>query len=278
MRLGAPIFEKTKDPQELARAHAALGYRAGFCPWGLSMKDTPYLHSLRRAFEEQDVVIAEVIAWRNLIPRDEAMRTGAFAWVRDQLAVADELNARCCLTFGGTLDNETGWTPHRDNLTQETFDLIVQTTRRLLDEVKPRRTKLALEMMGSVFPDSADSCLALLKAIDRPAVAVHLDPVNLILTREQYFNNGALIRECFEKLGAWIVSCHAKDIIWRPGRGLHFDESIPGTGILDYRAYLTGLKRLSPDTPLLVEHLSTPEEYRQGCDYIRSIEAEVGAG
>jgi sugar phosphate isomerase/epimerase len=81
MRLGAPILENIKDPQDLARAHVALGYRAAFCPWGLSAKDTSHLHALRRAFAEHDVVIAEVIGWRNLIPRDAAMRTAAFAWV-----------------------------------------------------------------------------------------------------------------------------------------------------------------------------------------------------
>jgi sugar phosphate isomerase/epimerase len=185
--------------------------------------------------------------------------------------VADEVDARCCVAFGGTLDNDKSWTPHPENLSRATFDLIVETVRRILDDVKPRRTKLVLEMMASVFPDSADSYLDLIKAVDRPGLGVHLDPVNIILTRQQYFNNAALIRECFDKLGPWIVSCHAKDIIWRRERGFHFAEAIPGSGVLDFRTYLAGLRRLSPDLPLLLEHLSTPEEYRQGCNYIRSI-------
>ncbi len=40
-------------------------------------------------------------------------------------------------------------------------------------------------------------------------------------------------------------------------------ETIPGTGNLDYRTYLAGLKRLSPDVPLMLEHLSTADEYRR---------------
>jgi len=276
MRLGAPILEKIEDPEELARAHVDLGYRAGFCPWGLSMDDSSYLHALRDAFEAQDVVLAEVIAWRNLIPADETARAEAFQWVCGQLAVADELGARCCLCFGGTLDNDKGWTPHPENLSQATFDLIVQTVRRILDEVTPRRTKFALEMMATVFPNSADSYVDLIKAVDRPALAVHLDPVNLICTPERYFDNAAVIRECLDKLGPWIVSCHAKDIVWRVQRGFHLDESIPGTGNLDFRTYLAGIRCLPPDVPLLLEHLSTPEEYRQGYDYIRSLDDELG--
>jgi len=274
MRLGAPILDKIKDPQELAQAHVDLGYRAGFCPWGLSMKDPDYLREVRTAFEQRDVVIAEVIGWRNLIPPDDDARAEAFQWMCDQLAVADEIDARCCLSFGGTRENEKGWTPHPDNLSPATFDMVVQTVRRILDEVEPRRTKFALEMMPTVFPNSADNCLELIDAVDRPAFAVHLDPANLIYSPQLYFDNASVIRECFDKLGQWIVSCHAKDIIWRVQRGFHLDESIPGTGNLDYRAYLDGMKRLPPDTPLLLEHMDTQEEYRQGYDYIRSLDTD----
>ena len=32
VRLGGPIFEKSDDPELLARAHRAKGYRAAYCP------------------------------------------------------------------------------------------------------------------------------------------------------------------------------------------------------------------------------------------------------
>ena len=274
-RLGAPIFEKSRDPQELARAHVALGYRSAFCPAGLSTNDLSRIRAVRNAFEQHDVVIAEVIAWRNLIPTDAAMRKAAFDFVCERLAIADEVQARCCVCFGGTVENDASWTPHPENLSDDTFDLIVQTVRSVVDAVKPRHTKFTLEMMASVFPNSADSYVALLKAVDRPGFGVHLDPVNLITSPQQYFNNTALIRECFDKLGPWIVSCHAKDIIWRRERGFHLAEAIPGTGNLDFRSYLSALRRLSPDIPLMLEHLSTPEEYGQAYDHICSVELEL---
>ena len=277
IRIGAPLIEGPKDPHELARAHLALGYRAAFCPFDLSMNDVPRIHAVGRAFEEQDVVIAEVIAWRNLIPRDAAMRAEAFAYVCERLAVADEVGARCCVSFGGTLDLDTSWTPHPQNLSQDTFDLIVETFQRILDDVKPRRTKLTLEMMATVFPNSVESYVALIKAVDRPGLGVHLDPVNVAISPQQYFNNARLIRDCFEALGPWIVSCHAKDIIWRAERGYHLAEGIPGTGVWDFRTYLSELKRLSRDVPLMLEHLSTTQEYQQGYNHIRSVEACLGA-
>ena len=275
MRFGAPIDATTTDPVELARMHADLGYRAAFCPWGLSLQDMPYLRALRQAFEEQDIVIAEVIGWRNPSPRDDTMREDAFAWLSEQLSVADELNARCCLSFGGTLDNVTSWTPNRDNLTSDTFDLIVETFRRLIDAVRPSRTKLSMEMMASCFPDSADSYLALLRAVDRDAFAVHLDPVNLVLSREQYFNPGAVLEVCFAKLGSRIVSCHIKDIVWRPERGYHLHETVPGQGVFDFHTYLRELAKLPEDTPVMLEHLHSPEEYKQGLAHLRAVQCEL---
>ena len=277
IRLGAPLIEAPRDPHELARAHVALGYGAAFCPTDLSTDDMPRIHAVRRAFREHDVVIAEVIGWRNLIPRDAEMRAEAFAFVCERLAIADEVDARCCVTFGGTLDLDTSWTPHPENLTQDTFDLIVENVRRILDEVQPRRAKLTLEMMATVFPNSADSYLALIEAVDRPGLGVHMDPVNIAISPQQYFDNAAVIRECFGKLGPWIASCHAKDITWRAERGYHLAEGIPGTGVWDFQAYLTELRRLPGDVPLMLEHLSTQEEYRQGYDYVRSVEASLGS-
>jgi sugar phosphate isomerase/epimerase len=121
-------------------------------------------------------------------------------------------------------------------------------------------------MMQATVPDSADSYLELIRAVDRPEFAAHLDPVNLVMTPRTYFDTGALIRECFQKLGPWIVSCHAKDIALHETAALHLDEVQIGEGNLDYRTYLTELARL-PEVPLLLEHLK-PEEYALARDRV----------
>ena len=43
----------------------------------------------------------------------------------------------------------------------------VENARRIIDAVKPKRAKLAYEMMGWALPDSADSYLRMIKAVDR---------------------------------------------------------------------------------------------------------------
>lgn len=270
MILGGPILNGPKDPRELAQAHLDFGFTAAFCPL-IPISETKLIGEYRQAFEDAGIVCAEVGAWRNLLASDEETHRTNFQFVTERLALAEEYGARCCVDFIGTLDPDSQYGPHPGNLTDETFDLTVETVRSVIDEVKPTRTTFCLEMMQWTFPDSADNYLDLLKAIDRPAFAVHLDPVNLIVSPRQYYDTGSIVRECFAKLGKWIVSCHAKDIIIRNKLSLHFDETLPGTGNMDYRTYLAELARLPGDVPIMLEHLATTEEYATARDYLLKV-------
>ena len=112
-------------------------------------------------------------------------------------------------------------------------------------------------------------------AIDRLQLGVKLDPVNMVNGVVPYFDNAALLRESFEKLGPWIKSAHAKDIVLRETLTTHLDEVRPGLGGLDYGVYLTELAKLGQDVPLMIEHLAE-EEYPLAADHIRSVAAQVG--
>jgi sugar phosphate isomerase/epimerase len=274
MRLGGPVLEKVGDPSAWIAALQRRGYRAAFCPVGAEA-DHETIRAYADAAAEADVVIAEVGAWSNPLSFDEATRKAAMCKCQQQLALADEIGARCCVNITGSRGER--WDgPHPDNLTPETFDMIVESVRAIVDAVRPRRTTYALETMPWMYPDSAESYLDLLEAIDRPRCAVHLDPVNLVCSPQRYFGNGALLRECFRLLGPRIVSCHAKDIVLRETLTTHLDEACPGRGALDYAVYLEELSRLGPDVPLMLEHMHAESDYEEGAAYIRSVASRVG--
>lgn len=181
-----------------------------------------------------------------------------------------------CVDIAGSYNPEKWDGPHPKNLSQECFDATVENCRKLLDAVRPKRTKLTIEMMGWVIPEGPDSYLRLLKAVDRPGFAVHMDICNVISSPQRFYGNAAFIRECFSKLGRWIRSCHAKDLQWIPEPNLHFIEVIPGRGSLDYSAYLTEIAKLPQRPPLMLEHLRTAEQYLEGAEYIRKTGASAG--
>ena len=103
-----------------------------------------------------------------------------------------------------------------------------------------------------------------------------MDVCNVINNPQRFYDNAAVTKEIFQKLGKWVVSCHAKDLEWQPEMNVHFVEVIPGRGSIDYKAYLTAVASLPQETPLMLEHLKSAAEYEQGAKYIRQTAADCG--
>ncbi|THF83443.1 sugar phosphate isomerase/epimerase family protein [Cohnella fermenti] len=267
MRLGTSLWRSYEDPSDWAQDMKRHGFRASVCPIGKDADDTVVAAYLDEA-GRNDLLIGEVGAWCNPISPDDAVRKAALEHCKGQLALAERLGALCCVNIAGSRGEQ--WDgPHPDNFSDATFALIVDSVREVIDAVKPRSTFYTLETMPWVFPDSADSYLKLIRAIDRPAFAVHLDPVNMVSSPRVFYRNGDMIRDFFAKLGPYIKNCHAKDIALAGRLTVHLDEKIPGQGALDYRTFLTELHKLDPDIPLIIEHLSKEEEYAEAAGYIR---------
>lgn len=273
LRLGGPVDRK--DPETWVQSLKALGYRAAYCPVGAGESDET-LKAYADAAKNADIVIAEVGAWSNPISPDENQRKDALKLCREQLALAERIGANCCVNVSGSRNPKQWAGPHKDNLTRETFEMIVETTRSIIDAVKPTRTVFALEAMPWAYPDSVESYERLIQAIDRKGFGVHLDPVNLVVSPQVYYRTGAMIRDCFKKLGPHIKSCHAKDILLKEDNTTpHLDEVRPGLGGLDYTAFLTELAKM-PDVPLMLEHLPNQEEYKLAADHIREVGKKAG--
>jgi sugar phosphate isomerase/epimerase len=275
IRLGAPIFLQSEDPVQLAQEHRRLLYGAAYCPQA-DIRDKDRIRAIEMAFTNANVVIAEVGAWKNMLDPDSDKRHENLRYVTERCALADAVRARCCVDIAGSYNPTVWYGPNPKNLSREFFDATVENCRHIIDAVKPTRTKFSIEMMGWNLPNGPDSYLNLIRAVDRPAFGVHLDVCNGVNCPRRFYNNSDFIGECFQKLGRWIVSCHAKDLQWITELNIHFLEVVPGRGQIDYRRYLTELNRLSGDTPLMIEHLKTPEEYTEAATHIRSVAREIG--
>jgi sugar phosphate isomerase/epimerase len=274
MRLGVSLDTQSDDPEEMASAYVEAGYSAAVCP-SVSLDQPERIRAIREAFARHDVTLAEVGVWNNMLGPDPAHRAANLAANVRALALADEVGALCCVNIAGSF-HPTRWDgPHPNNISAEAFELTVQNVRYIIDAVRPRRASYSLETMPWVIPDSPDSYLRLIEAVDRPMFRVHLDPVNLINCPSRYYRNADFLRECFAKLGPWIVSCHAKDILMRDQLTVHLDEVPPGLGALDYKVFLGELSRLPGDVPLLLEHLPQ-EEYPAAREYVLGMAAQAG--
>ncbi|MBL8993891.1 MAG: sugar phosphate isomerase/epimerase [Spirochaetia bacterium] len=276
MRLGGPLFrtdgniyQRFEDAGEWIAAIKKMGYTAAYCPVNTDSSSSVKA-DFRAAAEKEEILIAEVGAWSNPLSLHPGEREAAIQKCQNALALADEMGACCCVNISGSRAEK--WDgPSPQNLTSETFDMIVESVREIVDAVRPRTASYTLETMPWMFPDSADSYLDLLKAIDRKAFAVHFDPVNLISSPQRYFSNADLIRDFVKKLGPHIKSCHAKDISLSDTLTVKLIEVRPGLGALDYAVFLGELNILGRDIPVMLEHLNGCEEYAAAAAHLKKV-------
>jgi sugar phosphate isomerase/epimerase len=275
VRLGGPVFNMPQDPEGMALAHRKLGYRSAYCP-GVGLNEKERIRDIEAAFAKHDVMIAEVGRWVNLLDADPVKRAANLKLVTEGLALAEAIGARCCVDIAGSYNRKVWYGPHPENYSTKFFDEVVENARKIIDAVKPARAKFCYEMMGWAIPDSPDSYLKLIKAVDRPAFGVHLDPCNLINCPERFYNTTALLNECFDKLGPWIVSCHVKDLAWDTEMSIHFREVTVGAGTIDFATYLKRAAALPADVPLMIEHMASPEEYDKARRHVLDLGKKIG--
>jgi sugar phosphate isomerase/epimerase len=274
MRLGGPINEPYQSPEQWCVAVHHLGYRAAYCPVNVYAGDET-IAAYRNEARNADIIIAEVGVWNNPLSPDEVERQKSIAHNICCLELAEKIEARCCVNISGSRGSK--WDgPCPLDLTDETFMMIVTTVRQIIDAVQPKRTFYTLETMPWMYPDSVESYVRLVEAIDRPAFAVHFDPVNLICSPQRYFTNGRLIQEFIQQLGSLIKSVHLKDILLRDQLTTHLDEVRPGLGGLDYSSLLRELNQLDANLPVMLEHLPSTEEYHLAGNYVRSAAQQEG--
>src|SRR5215203_4594070 len=127
VRLGAPLFGELDDPDSWVAAVKKQGFRAAYCPVQAgAASDT--IKAFENAASKGDIVIAEVGAWSNPLSDDAKTAREAFKKCVDGLVLAEAIGANCCVNISGS-KNPTKWAgPHKENLTQATFDQVVEIT------------------------------------------------------------------------------------------------------------------------------------------------------
>ncbi|MBP1756074.1 MAG: hypothetical protein H6Q59_2472 [Firmicutes bacterium] len=269
MRIGGGIEKPYSNPDEWIALVKDLNYSAVLVP--VSNRATKeekrdYLNYINR----YNLVLGEVGVWRNPLAANPEERKVSLEYCKQQLSLAEEMGANCCVNVAGARgENWAGF--YQDNYTEDTYALIVDTVREIIDSVKPERTFYTLEPMPWMVPDSPEANLKLLKDVDRKAFAVHLDFTNMINDPRKYVYSTDYIRECFTKLGPYIKSIHIKDANMREVYPCSIEECMPGKGTFDYASILHLVEGLGSDTTAFVEHLQSYEEYKEAVQYVRGI-------
>ncbi len=263
------------SPKEWLAHVKELGYSCVIFP----VESTASKQTIREYADccrDNDLLIGEVGAWRNVMALDEKERAANIEWNIRQLELAETVGANCCVNISGSFaDMWDGYHPALD--TGEVWDLVVENTRRIIDAVKPVRTSYSLEPMPWMIPESPEQYLDLIQAVDRPAFKVHLDYCNMLNSLDRYRHASEFITKCFTLLGDQIVSIHAKDALLGQGElPLCIREVPPGEGSLDLSLVTKLAHGLGEDTPVFVEHLPDHAAYMKAAAAMRRAAERAG--
>ena len=251
------------------------GFRAMYVPSELLNAPDDLINSLRIEAEKRDIILSEVGAWvNNSIHTIKEEAASGIAGCQKALALAEQIGAVCAVNSPGSRHLYHWSGPDPRNLTRDTFDEIVESVRKIVDAVNPKRTKYTLEAMPWIYPDSPESYLELLKAIDRKTVGVHLDIANMINCPSRIFDNTGFINHCFDLLGDKVIAMHAKELKYQEKLTFHIDEVIWGEGVIDLRTFLKRANALHPTLPVGLEHMPA-EAFPPSIAHIRSVAKEL---
>ena len=277
MRLGGTVAGEIRSLKEWEEKLVESRFRAVTAPFNCYTPKAD-VRAYLEICERHDVVIAEVGVWKNPFDPDPDKAREAADYAKAQLALADETGVACCVNIAGTA-GAAGWdAADRSNFTGETYARIIESIRWIIDAARPERAFYCIEPMPWMVPDSPDCYLQLIRDVNREQFAAHMDFINMINCPRRYLAPETFIEECFSKLAPYIRSTHIKDTRMHPTNlTTILEECSPGEGALDFAAVLRMMDRYLPaDAPVLLEHMSTFEEYSKAYDVVARAAEEEG--
>lgn len=275
MRLGMSAVPPHENPEDWARQIRAMGMGTAVFPVDYQA-DESLIDAYRDAAEKYDLIIAEVGSWMcNPASPDKQIREISISYSIGQLKLADRVCARCCVNVAGAAGS--GWDrPYKENYSREHWERTVRSIQEIIDRAEPEYTFYTVEPMPWMVPDGPESYEQLLQAVDRERFAVHMDLVNWLNAPGRYFDTAEFARLCFSKLGDKIRSCHIKDALLLEPFTFQIQELPCGQGEVDLSAYLELAEKQDTDMPVLIEHLKSPEAYRESAAYMAEYIRKLG--
>lgn len=269
MKLGISSRLEHTTPQDWASRHKALGLESVVFPVSC-LDGEDCVMAYKKAADDAGLIVAEVGIWRNTLAADPQERRQWIDYSIQQLRMADEIGAKCCVNVVGTPYGPRWDGGYRNNFSKELWEMAISMIREIIDTARPKQTKFCIESMPWMIPSTPDEYLKLIEEVDRTEFGTHLDVVNMITSPQKYFFNDEFLHECFEKLKGTICSCHLKDIRMKEEYTFQLEECACGQGTLDLELYARLADVENPDMPMIIEHLTTDEEYATSVRYVRN--------
>lgn len=270
MRLGVSTDFGAKSANEWIEENKKLGLKSVVFP--VNSHDDPIrIKEYAEAANSADITIAEVGIWCNAIASNPDEEKKNLQYSIDQLAMADNIGAKCCVNVVGAYAGSRWDGPHKSNFSEEAWKKSVKMIQTVIDEVKPENTYFTIEPMPWMIPTGPEEYLRLIEDVERDRFAVHMDIINMINCPERYFYPDEFLDKCFSLLGDKIKSCHLKDVALLGDFTFQLRECACGEGEFPIEKYINYASKTNPDMPMIIEHLKDDSAYRNSVEDVKNM-------
>ncbi len=268
MKLGLSTSFSGLTPHEWAERIVRLGCESVVFPVDCTA-DSDLIDRYAAEAASHNLVIAEVGVWRNALSPDPAEAERNLQYTIDQLKLADRLQARCCVNVAGAFGRR--WDGgYRENFSVEARKRTVAMIQEVIDRAEPEHTVFSIESMPWMIPTGPEDYLRLLEEVNRPHFGVHLDIINMINCPERYFFADEFLDRTFELLAPYLTSCHLKDVRLLDEYTFQLRECACGEGTFPIQHYIDSVNAVSPDLPMIIEHLKDDRAYEESVTYLKA--------
>jgi sugar phosphate isomerase/epimerase len=260
MQLG--IFAKTfegKDPLTVLRAVKAAGFETAqynlACSGLAAMPDEvsdSLAADIKSAMSATGVTLCALSATYNMIHPDPVERQSGHRRLRVAAKAASEVGIPLITLCTGTRDSEDQWRAHPDNGTPEAWRDLFASMETAIAIADQHNIDLGIEPELANVISSAEKAKKLIREMKSPRIRIVLDPANLfeeVSLRDQH----KIVSRAIDLLSDRIVMAHAKD------RAADGTFTTAGTGVLDYPHFISELKRVGFEGPVVTHGLSAGE-------------------
>ena len=260
MKLG--IFAKTftnLKPNKLLKVIAKNGYSTAHYNMTCSgLESVPdyiserILNDIKNAIKNNAIDICSLSGTYNIVHPNKKIKIKGEQNFKILASLATKIPVKLITLCTGTKNSNDQWCIHKDNNLNTTWKEMLNSIERLILIAEKHDIILGIEPELGNIVNSPDKALKLINEIQSSKLKIIIDPANLfkIITLNQQHN---LISKTIDLLSENIIMAHAKD------RNSDGDFTTVGKGIIDFNHYLTCLKKINFDGPIIAHGFQSDE-------------------
>jgi L-ribulose-5-phosphate 3-epimerase len=219
---------------------------------GLGSLSPGLAHHIGSAFRNENLQIALLGCYINMIHPDSKERRKSLDRFKEHIRFARDFGCGIVGTETGNVNADIVYT--EENFTEKPYQEVVESVRELVEEAEKHGVIVGIEGGINHPIHTPQRMKRLLDDINSNNLQVIFDPANY-LTPENYLDQEQVFAEAFELFGDRMVILHAKDIVIEE----NWIKMVPvGTGLLNYDAVFSYIKKQKPFINILLESTKEP--------------------